>query len=195
MVWAILAGRKSETRRPLKYQPDDRGLRYCNPKTGWEDWHGKPIACPFGQPGDSLYVRETFFAFGWWEKVNGRWNFRDLTPMYHNSKYMYMDNPPVAISTKRTELSLGWYKRPSIHMPKEAARIWLKVTEVEIERVQEITEEGAIAEGIRPLEPLNASLWAGPHQFSFWRTFEEIYPGAWGRNDWVWVIKFEVAER
>lgn len=127
MVRAILDGRKACTRRILKGGiPFDEKAEYWNVlKKG--EWSG-PICVedfikqfsPY-KPGDILYVRETFIqaaAHTFWYKADDK-----------------------------SWMSEGLHWKPAIHMPKEAARIWLKVTDVRVERLQEITEDGAKAEG------------------------------------------------
>ena len=123
MVRAILDCRKSCTRRIIKPQPQGY-FEVSEEPLYIYDTDGKQgkITPPY-QPGDILYVRETFIqaaAHIFWYKADDKpWMSKDLL----------------------------W--KPSIHMPKEAARIWLKVTDVRVERLQEITEAQAQAEGIR----------------------------------------------
>ena len=132
------------------------------------------------QPGDILYVRET-----WKKAPNG---------YYYYESWQRSD---VADITK-------WY--PSIHMPKEAARIWLKVTDVRVERLQDITLDGCHREGINietsavtDGETLNRN-----HDFSL-EKFEILWDSTvkksdldrygWDANPWVWVIEFERCEK
>lgn len=143
MVRANLDGRKTCTRRLVKSQPDEKHtypLGFVTDSTekkevgcfgfGIDEYGGsiKYVKPPY-QPEDILYVRET------WSKGLERYIYRadysDTEKFYRNGK----------------EIEMKWY--PSIHMPKEAARIWLKCTDVRVERLQEITESGAKAEGIR----------------------------------------------
>lgn len=144
MVRAILDGRKSCTRRLVKPQPDEKHafpLGFVidsteKKKVGCFEFginkYGGSMQCakPPYQPGDILYVRET-------------WCLR-----FDGEKYFYKADK----NTPREEKRLLDYDdvkwRPSIHMPKEAARIWLKVTDVRVERLQDITEDGAEAEGM-----------------------------------------------
>lgn len=136
MVRANLDGRKSCTRRLVKgFVPDDAiwGYTAFTPKgyiscrgTFADGYGEKFFKLPY-QTGDILYVRET------WSKGLERYIYRadysDTEKFYRNGK----------------EIEMKW--KPSIHMPKEAARIWLNVTDVRVERLQEITEAGAEAEG------------------------------------------------
>lgn len=123
MVRAILDGRKSCTRRVVKPQPTAR--------------YGEQCIKPPYQPGDILYVRET-----WKQAPNGYYYYEDW------------QRGDIADLTK-------W--KPSIHMPKEAARIWLKVTDVRVERLQEIDEDGVWNEGFRFTPPCLTRVSADGH--------------------------------
>lgn len=165
MVQALLAERKTMTRRTkgldkINENPDfyffqslvlhaTGKFTFCekrdtNPKTD------HIIECkPKYQRGDMLWVKETYYDYGKWVK-NGftkkgkqKYRFIDLI----EDDYLYFDNPPKHIHKGISE-KIGWYKRPSLFMPKAAARIWLKVTDIKVERLQHITEEDAIKEGI-----------------------------------------------
>ena len=148
MVRAILDGRKSCTRRLVKTRRKDACGFYVTRKTDGtfagiyeydesEIMFDNPLE-PLYQPGDILYVRETV-----WQKIGHYLDIDGETkPSWYNEfKYVASDEKP------ETGWNYSWAKRPSIHMPKEAARIWLKVTDVRVERLQEITEAGAEAEG------------------------------------------------
>lgn len=169
MVRAILDGRKSCTRRVVKPQPTARYGAQC-------------IKPPY-QPGDILYVRET-------------WGY----PIALNSDKQYIFRADEVAESGFKNDSHIWH--PSIHMPKEAARIWLKVTDVRVERLQEITVDGCHREGINietsavtDGETLNRN-----HDFSL-EKFEILWDSTinksdidrygWGANPWVWVIEFE----
>ena len=212
MVQALLDGRKTQTRRVVKPQPDLRGVRSAN--VPFEDWHGREFKCPYGQPGDVLWVRETYYAYGWWVK-NGKtktgkqkWKFIDFTVEDKDGKYHYEDSKPSTIENSRTEQKIGWYKRTSLFMPMEACRLFLKVKSVRVERLHDISEEDAIAEGIEQLFK-ETSEWVyyrnyneskhlatfNPHEsfFSLWQSIN-------GRksldaNPWVWVVAFERTEK
>lgn len=157
MVKAILDGRKACTRRVVKgYIPKDAEFGYTafTPKgaiscrgmfeTGYPGYGEKFIKLPYRR-GAILYVRET------WQKAGLVDDFDHVID--GTEKYYYAAGPEapcfdfwVDPETGEHEDHMPW--KPSIHMPKEAARIWLKVTDVRVERLQEITEEGAKAEGM-----------------------------------------------
>lgn len=171
MVRAILDGRKRVTRRALKqpFEVHPNGF-ITKPKRNER-------LCPYEPPyqqGDILYVRET------WSEWDGGYVYKAWQSPF-----------PQAGAYPTTT----W--RPSIHMPREAARIWLKVTNVRVERLQDITEEQAQAEGC------NSGLLTGPctarGQFeNLWNSTlkkSDLARYGWGANPWVWVIEFERCEK
>lgn len=199
MVRAILEGRKTQTRRVVKPQPIDGNTKYpgvypareyMGPKmTGkWGAYLGESGAdfhvSPYGKPGDRLWVRETWQAVQSWQEY-GVW-FRDEIDAdgaaIEDVCYRADDPKPDEI---------GW--RPSIFMPRRFSRITLEVTGVRVERLGEITEEDAIAEGSQPiLEPPDGG--SAPHAEGFRQLWNSIHgPGAWQSNPWVWVIEFKRA--
>jgi hypothetical protein len=175
MVQAILDGRKTMTRRVINRMSgvgpitefDESGTRGY--KWQFRDnhlrWHEKKEIKPPYQTGDILYVRET------WAQVDGNCIYRACS---------MFDNKPVVL--------LHW--RPSIHMPREAARLFLEVKNVRVEQLQKITEEDAKAEGVtkadyRILDYKTAFA-------MFWNAINgkrRYY--SWKDNPWVWVIEFE----
>ena len=157
MVRAILEGRKSCTRRIIKPQPTVHYGAQC-------------IKAPY-QPGDILYVRETFIqaaAHIFWYKADDKlWMSKDLL----------------------------W--KPSIHMPKEAARIWLKVTDVRVERLQEMWASDVPKEGIYFNKPTTADemLMAFAKLWNSTIKKTDIDRYGWNANPYVWVIEFERCEK
>lgn len=184
MVRAILDGRKTATRRVIKPQPIHGGGFWELGGAGWSDSIKTvhPVPChslynrmPY-RPGDILYVRET------WNKCGNGYRWKEEWEEYG-----------IADITK-------W--RPSIHMPKEAARIFLRVTDVRIERLQDITEEQAEAEGgidnrsyiYSPDNEYNNTHTAKEHFAQIWNNTikkSDLDRYGWGANSWVWVIEFE----
>lgn len=232
MVKAILDRRKKMTRRtkgleklfdcsenhndydaewnkePMKLIPDitensnDWYCRYCG--NGISPSCASYIKCPYGQVGDILWAKETFYAYGHWgtytEKGKSKKEFIDLTKDSGYSYQYFADWQP---KFKVKFGQLGWHKRPSLFMPKEAARIFLRITDLTVERLQDITEEDAIAEGIefswskifsecRYKDYMNIkSDWRSPISSfqSLWASINGI--DSWDKNPWVWVIEFE----
>lgn len=177
MVRAILDGRKSCTRRIIKPQPQGY-FEVSEEPLYIYDTDGKQgkITPPY-QPGDILYVRET-----WKQAPNGYYYYEDW------------QKDDIADVTK-------W--KPSIHMPKEAARIWLKVTDVRVERLQEITRLSVQKEGIE-VDPKEC---AGKFDFisELFLLFQRLWDSTikksnlnhygWDANPYVWVIEFERCEK
>lgn len=182
MVRAIQDGRKTMTRWVIKVPPfpysevEDGGLMLCD-KDG--DWHDA-VKCSPIQPGNILWVRETWMP----ETEQG----------IHTGGYIYKatDKPE-----PDGESPLRW--RPSIHMPRAAARLFLRVTDVRVERVQDITDSDAKAEGCFPGMQL-----AGPNSSPahtarqgfmwLWQRLNDKRGYGWIANPWVWVIEFERCE-
>ncbi len=192
MVRAILDGRKSCTRRICKdaneyvvpdmdfFNADKRTYAVHNfaDQEHTEQLSTAERSCPIC-PGDILYVRET------WYKSPSRYMYR---ADYSGTEKFYRDGK---------EIEMKWH--PSIHMPKEAARIWLRVTDVRVERLQEITLEQICREGVEIEYPyvLNgeekiyafSNLWNGTVKKS------ELDRYGWDASPWVWVIEFERCEK
>lgn len=192
MVRAILEGRKTVTRRVVKTkdiinawdcEDDGTPIAYIDETTGGVYPPTHP--CPY-RPGDILYVRETFF--------------QDKEGSYH-----YKADDALVFFEKDIGHGLGWQSikwRPSIHMPKEAARIFMRVTDVRVERLQDITEEQAEAEGLyKGWQLTKTSSWAATAKQAFmWVWDMTIKPVdralyGWAANPWVWVIAFERISR
>jgi len=179
MVKAILDGRKTTTRRVIKPQPvkfvevSNGLLAGCRCDNLYPDYGGRLIKCPY-EKGDILYVRETFCS------------------AYDGEAYFYFADK----CTNREQKKLLDYDdvcwRPSIHMPKEAARIFLKVTEVRAERLQDITDDGAEKEGCN-----DATSTAMGFPFVWDTTVKksDLSKYDWAANPWVWVISFERCEK
>ncbi len=200
MVRAILDGRKTVTRRVVKPQPKENQiykLGYCiagdkkdidkfgfgsNECGGTITWAKPPY-----WSGDILYVRETWHKY---IKRVGKGEGCHLAEFYGYKA-----------SVKNSEDSNTPWK-PSIHMPKEAARLWLKVTNVRVERLQDITEEQAKSEGENGLkynsktgEELSAALDWFPFTWNSTIKKLDIDRYGWESNPWVWVIEFERCEK
>lgn len=188
MVRGILAGTKAQTRRIWK-MPPGMGWYVSGALKGEEtgdvcDLTGPgwcsvdEVRCPYGRPGDRLWVRETWGYFGGDEYLYQK----DLGSVgYRASQFDGIDHVP------------GGRWRPSIHMPRWASRITLEVTGVRVERLQDISIADAMAEGVVECNPSLRGL--GP--CSEWRyAYEDLWKqingqGAWESNPWVWVVEFK----
>jgi len=159
----------------------------------------KLAKCPYGKISDILYGREAFYAYGYWDKdILGNWTFFDLSDL-NDIGWKYENDPPDSIMKKREFQVKGWFKRPSLFMPKKASRIWLQITDIRVERLMDILEKDAIAEGILRREsgawqdysPKFASFWCDPIKsyISLWNSING--KDAHKINPWVWVIEFE----
>lgn len=217
MVRALLDGRKTQTRRVVK-------LPHNNPLGAWEPttiggagayndkamtkpmleqaaiWHtrtGTTLACPYGAPGDLLWVRETHAA-GDFAHGSGR-------GVVYRADYQAGATAPLKFmrATKWT---------PSIHMPRAASRLTLRVTGVRVERVGAISEDDALAEGLRVFNEDDANLyytalasekswpegWDLDPREAFRALWNRMRAGteyAWAANPWVWVVEFEVIRK
>jgi len=205
MVRAILDGRKTQTRRPVKPQPDllfrgfDTGHWACDysekrPAGVWDYWgrfpsgyfnsvYG-PIKCPFGKIGDKLWVREAFCVFDDdWRAVDRPHDLNDGP--YNNFVYR-------AISERYAKEFRVKY-RPSIHMPRWASRITLEIIGVRVERVQNITEKDARSGGIEKLDPRQSAATTINRFQRSWNSIYEKKGFGWDTNCWVWIIEFKRA--
>jgi len=219
MVKAILDGRKTVTRRVIKPQPVFDG-KYWSWKKSEKDWFSGvtyeqlisdkgllyPERTPY-QKGDLLWVRETWWDLGHME--NGKWQGRIES---HTIKPRYVAScpdpfsegiggiiQPVNIPWRQTSfLNSTWRKRPSIHMPKWAARIWLEVLDVRVERLQEITEKDAIKEGMyqEGFEIEISKYVDNPvEQFAqLWDSLNAKRGYGWDVNPWVLRYEFNVKQ-
>ncbi|EBW5579090.1 hypothetical protein KWA75_004223 [Salmonella enterica] len=188
MVRAILDGRKTQTRRPIKWKQTrftEIGEREDGSNWPWSEdtekacdyWH----PCPFGAVGDRIWVRETF---GWQirrDPVGGTGEFR-----------VYRATTPDAVryQTASGEAApMKWV--PSIHMPRRASRILLEITDVRVERLNNISECDAKAEG----GPTECTLIGDKYFPGFRSLWKSIYgEESWAANPWVWAITFRRVE-
>lgn len=205
MVRAILEGRKTQTRRLIKPQPYDgaivRGPLEFEPavERNGEIEAGDPIfgvydnfgdwgvKCPFGIPGDRLWVRETF------SKIDCACSGAD-TWMQSQCKYC---NEKGSILVFKSEIKEEDFDKftwtPSIHMPRWASRINLEITNIRVERVQDISESDVSAEG-HPVGNSNTRNYKRPWFQELWDSIEGESEFNWNANPWVWVIEFKKVE-
>lgn len=200
MVRAILAGKKTQTRRVVKPQPLD-GLGYMMGREkkyiiqcgeDWPDDARDRAKIPY-QPGDTLWVRE---MWGWSAKLPISRLHDDCTRIAYPDLFAYRADAPAG----------NWCWRSSIHMPRRASRLSLLVTEVRAQRVQDISEEDAQAEGANYVRP------DGIHHHGWRHDYSDVFPTArasfawhwdringkkhpWASNPWVFAYTFEIKER
>lgn len=228
MVRAILAGNKTQTRRVVAgadaWHPDVRSVSILGlgsdgccamPCDEFGRMLGGAMRCPYGQPGNKLWVRETFYAYGRWvtrfnaKKGRDEWHFIDLT-LERGKSYLYpaSDSQPQPMGGKRHKggVTPTWWKRPAIFMPAIASRITLDVTGVRVERLQDISEADAIAEGVNRfpgfcldddaaafnrIGPVDNDSFPIARYAVLWEQINGL--GGWDANPWVWVVEFKRA--
>lgn len=218
MVRAILRGDKTQTRRIINPQPEFKNWER-EPSSGvvneaWQTGFVK-IRCPYGSSGSHLWVRETHMV--WTGGAAG------------TTELLYRDDPEWDLAIKdrdeirkarsRTEIDpvVGNYKIvPSIHMPRWRSRIALELLQVRVERLQEITEDDALAEGVAASEPITqvdiealadgtmekalAEAFGTGGHFTAKFNYSMLWDGinrkraAWATNPWVWVLSFKRVE-
>jgi hypothetical protein len=198
MVRALLEGRKTQTRRVIKPQPtvdggaDDSGYG----RDWWLEWkshesgfYPEELArlCPYGKPGDLLWVRETW--------IHGyEFDANDM-PIYDGEelreKTWYRASDPELRWADHD--STPW--KPSIHMPRWASRLTLELTEVRVERLWDISYSSMEAEGCLPSNICGGS-WTVLRD-EYWKPLWESIngPASWDANPWVWVLTFRVHQQ
>lgn len=197
---------KTQTRRVMKKQPPkkhdvplalNRGRSMFRwgvsdyPKgegPSWELWPEGPVPCPYGKPGDRLWVRESF----------GYCNDEPMFGAFYRAEELANKDYAEENGVPR------W--RPSIHMPRWACRLVLEITDVRVERLQDISEADALAEGMTQetaeavMSPEELAVFAASHiltpkaraRIIFETVWEKINgPGSWWQNPWVWVVEFK----
>jgi hypothetical protein len=215
MVQAILADRKSQTRRDrnldmINENPEiykytgtlTDGVTHCFARHFKGHWvETKHIKCPFGKPGDLLWAKETWN----YDKIDLVSDSEFHIPTGINCAFVYKAENPIGSHPEHGKMS--W--KPSIHMPKSASRIWLMIEDIRVERLQDISEEDALAEGVLEYED-------GHFKNYFTRKGLRTEDGVeillakgsfqslictingmeiWDKNRWVWVIKYRVLSK
>lgn len=186
MVRAILNGSKTQTRRVVNPQPWlENGFIYWTGNTFTYDIT-KGEHCPYGRPGDRLWVKETWGVHKIYDSLSPRLVYSAMgADMAFFVEYE---------ATPRNEEWKGKW-RPSIHMPRSASRINLEVVAVRVERIQEITGSDAFAEGVENgyANPSMGNRWEAAQRMAFERLWDYINSdrAPWLSNPWVWVVEFK----
>ncbi|WP_346396806.1 hypothetical protein [Pseudomonas syringae] len=214
MVRAILSGQKTVTRRALKVQPHiDVSGNFCVGGANYgQDIYGKPVTkhfvsshCPYGQPGDRLWLRETWYC-DHLQVLSGPYlkpEDLDVVEAREDGTLVYAADGLAPYEAEQP----AW--KPSIHMPRWASRILLEITDVRVERLQEGDGETAfesryVAEGIHRIHHGDGDYYFHPFKdepgpgnwsdpFDAWRELWVSINGAesWNANPWVWVVEFK----
>lgn len=215
MVKAILDGRKVQTRRVIK--PSIKSEVFVCHQTKSHiiiNDGGNDVKCPYGKPGDLLYVRETWMPASWsgdgddWcihYKANGPSG--QIIPHLFDDERKELDFW-IKISDELREAGcpehegyfedptayLNW--KPSIFMPKTAARIWLEVNNVRVQRVQDITTKDIMAEGLSSkYREFDAECDLNSQWCQLWDSINKDRGFGWDKNPWVWVVDFRVISK
>lgn len=208
----ILNGTKTQTRRLVKPQPvAGQGMvnaAYCGDRNLWlrdgpcdETDPAYQWRCPYGQHGDRIYVRETFVHGHDYDAVTDRLRTHDDAGNELLMKTWFRaTEAPTWCDDDGWEANTPW--KPAIHMPKALARIWLEITGVRVERLQDISAADAKAEGIEG--QFADGPWRNYQRDGYWfpegkdtapilsfRSLWESTGGDWAANPWVWVIDFK----
>ncbi|MFP5223146.1 MAG: hypothetical protein ACLGSA_12720 [Acidobacteriota bacterium] len=197
MVRAILDGRKTQTRRVVNlkhvHDIDDTGTPMIQVNGLWRN-----ALCPCGQAGDRLWVREAFQPL-WSKDAVACGNADYETGHGYNVLYPASEAPVEWYDMRNERLTTAC--KPSIHMPRWACRILLEITGVRVERLQEISDDDAEAEGIeRRWTCLNPGTGSYAHANDVHDDFRSLWdslatPGfTWAENPWVWVVEFKRLE-
>lgn len=215
MVRALLAGTKTQTRRILKPQPTDAMWDAARANLGGDTARAYPVVhrtfgiglrrddgafsdvgfiepnmqCPYGKPGDRLWVRETWGLHRHFDITD--WERRSVAGLSSDQ----------VLSGLALDYQADWsanqehcFWRPSIHMPRWASRITLEITGVRVERLQGITGRDVLAEGVDngKSNPAMGQRYEIMQRLAFAGLWESINgPGSWDANPWVWVVEFK----
>lgn len=208
MVRAIVDGYKTQTRRVIRFpkhayqQPDVSWIKsvHQDGRGNWVAWstdapdlvdftkraypNGEGFKCPYGRPRDLLWVRET------WSQISFPDEDGAVEIAYRADDWLDDEPGP--------DIEGGW--RPSIHMPRWASRLTLEVINVRVERLQAISEEDVLAEGVKPTipirpEPFGSRSYNLESFVTVWDSINAKRGFSWKSNPWVWVVSFKVARR
>ena len=233
VVEALIAKRKTKTRRTTGLENDKEVAANPNAPGWFMNELGEAIKCPYGKVGDVLWVRETHYAYGHWRvcgltKKTKKLKYEfvpcdDEDILFDNKIYSPELNATFNLEVKPNNYRLeGWYKRPSLFMPKKACRFFLQIKSITVEQLNDISEEDSIAEGVESCNSVKQKFGCTPMVMKLYRDYERKdnslidYPcngfdnpilsfqtlwesingkDSWNKNPWVWVIEFEQIEK
>ena len=170
MVRALLDGKKSQTRRVIKPQPNEGGLRYCDIATEWLDENDYEYKCPY-EVGTRLWVREAWHALDVCNKFKPRELAVETNIFYSCDKPQY------------NTTNLGKYRHARF-MPRWASRITLEVTDVRAENLVTLSYNDAIKEGFDSIKSFKA----------YWDKINKKRGFSWQSRPWVWIYEFKRSE-
>jgi hypothetical protein len=198
MVRALLDGSKTQTRRVVKPHPSDDAFALLDHGDGWWPYRSEdgesanvdnmeyPFACPYGRPGEHLWVRETWVC-DHFQVQSGP--YLEASGAREHLFYRADNEHPF-------EAPEGKFWKPSIHMPRWASRILLDVVSVRVEQLSGISEADARAEGVTIEDRHKMGYCAGESLPPSVRAYRELWEsingaGSWAANPWVWVVEFK----
>jgi hypothetical protein len=217
MVRALLDGSKTQTRRIIKKQPKGKLMQFVHLlRRGWHAWYDgeDQVNCPYGQPGDRLWVRETW-RIGAWNEDEEQIAVDYMADGYARKEWLDVPlderdlfsrlwkqstDDAIKAGIKRDFFDEYHWEpgqspcriRPSIFMPRWASRITLEVVDVRVERLQDISEADAWAEGCLGYDDDVTGGQSGYGEYAqLWESING--KGSWDANPWVWVIEFKVS--
>lgn len=198
MVRAVLEGRKTQTRGVITPQPLDSWM--SSPKADWSEYYkrvrfgmkkhlwimhpteNREIVCPYGKPGDRLWVREN------WQTTSIETKLGLNRGVKYQADGISMSFSRDLVLSINNRMSNGW--KPSIHMPRWASRVTLEITNIRVERVQEIAGADAKAEGVDSFLNRDATAWRAGFQI-VWDEINAKRGYSWASNPWVWCVSFK----
>lgn len=210
MIRALLAGTKSQTRRVVKPIGNDGGFVLLDHGSGWWPYRSDdgesqvvnggdeiPHRCPYGRAGDRLYVRENAWQRPERTPKMMREGADTWPPFIYDADYAPAGLPWEERDNLKT---WGWKRRPSIHLPRKGSRILLEIESVRVERLQDISEADALAEGVTEgagdfagcfSVPCTQAMSGTTAKECYARLWDEINgAGSWAANPWVWCVSF-----
>ncbi|PEI02675.1 hypothetical protein CRM79_05270 [Pantoea agglomerans] len=214
MVRAVLDGRKTQTRRIIQSPAKNmqaNGQKVIDYREPGDKWYGEHVfsmrnhsgtwcdytkeqflaKCPFGAVGDRLWVREAWQAIHDSPDEHGNVDERTWMPSILKKPDSYWHPVYGASWGSEDRETRGFPWRPSLHMPRWASRITLEITGVRVERLNDISEDDAKAEGA----PTECCVTGDKHFLGFRSLWRSIYGAdSWQANPWVWVIEFKRVE-